>query len=123
MLGSRQDTQSRESEGLQRTSWGGDLGAVSLQILKQDIKLWSLLCEAGHTLHSPRLPASSEVSQPLNAEFLILRAADILGWIILFGGVLSCAYHRPFSSIPVLYLLERQYHPLPSARIAILTAK
>ena len=30
-----------ESQGLQRTSWGG---AVSLQILKQDIKLWSLLC-------------------------------------------------------------------------------
>lgn len=77
-----------ESQGLQRTSWGG---AVSLQILKQDIKLWSLLCEVGHTLHSPGLPASSEVSWPLKAEFLILRATDILGWIILFGG--CCPAH------------------------------
>lgn len=68
-----------ESEGPQRTSWGGDPGAVSWQILRQDSRLWSLLREVGHTLHSPGLPASSEVSQPLKAEFLILRATDILG--------------------------------------------
>lgn len=105
-----------ESEGLQSTSWGGDPGAVSLQILKQDIRLWSLLCEVGHTLHSPGLPASSEVSQPLKAD-------PQSHWYFRLDNsvwrVLSCAYHRAFSSIPDLYLLERQHHPLPSARTAI----
>lgn len=78
VLGSQRGHSGRgvESEGTQRTSWGGETGTVSLQIKKQDIKLESVLCEVSHTIHSPGLPASSKVAQRTKAEFLNLSVTD-----------------------------------------------
>lgn len=39
-------------------------------------------------------------------QFLNLGSIDILGWIILCCGVLSCAFYKMFSHIPGLYLLD-----------------
>lgn len=80
-----------EGRGAQGAFWGGDTGIVSLQIQKQDNKSKSLLCEVVYTIHGPSPQASSKVSQFLKAEFLSLGTTDILGWIILCCGGLSCA--------------------------------